>query len=278
MKKISIITINYNNREGLERTLDSIHRQTYTNYEQAVIDGASTDGSAEIIGEHGERFSYWVSEKDRGIYHAMNKGILQAKGEYLLFLNSGDWLAADDTLEKVAPLLESGEDIVCGNIIYEKDGREKSVGTPPSTVEQLYLCSPFLSLPHQSSFIKRNLFDNNLYNENNRIVSDWEFFLRCFIRKNCTYKRIPLTIVFFDTTGISSNPENRKLIEKEQQEVLGTIFPPSTVPELQRIASIAYSPFGEIIPLFSHRQHFQRRMKKLVLFCLAVHTFFSKRK
>ena len=89
---VSIITVNFNNLEGLKRTYESVVSQTFTDYEWIVIDGGSTDGSREFIEQHQDRFAYWCSEKDNGIYHAMNKGIRQAKGEYLNFMNTGDIL------------------------------------------------------------------------------------------------------------------------------------------------------------------------------------------
>ncbi len=101
MVKLSIITVNLNNSAGLRKTIESIVKQTFKDFEYIIIDGGSTDGSAEVIKEFADKITYWVSEPDKGIYNAMNKGILHAKGEYLLFLNSGDWLADDDLLSKV---------------------------------------------------------------------------------------------------------------------------------------------------------------------------------
>ena len=98
MPELSIITINLNNCAGLQKTLDSVFAQTFTDYEYLVIDGGSTDGSAELIKKQENKFVYCVSEKDNGIYHAMNKGIRKATGDYLLFLNSGDYLVNDEVL------------------------------------------------------------------------------------------------------------------------------------------------------------------------------------
>ena len=85
--KFTIITINYNNVKGLKKTIDSVISQNFSDYEFIIIDGASTDGSVDIIKEYSPHISYWVSEPDKGIYHAMNKGITVSRGEYLLFLN-----------------------------------------------------------------------------------------------------------------------------------------------------------------------------------------------
>ena len=89
---ISIITINYNNKSGLSRTIESVINQTYSNIQYIIIDGASTDGSKKIIKKYEHHISYWISEPDSGIYNAMNKGVDKAVGDYLLFLNSGDYL------------------------------------------------------------------------------------------------------------------------------------------------------------------------------------------
>lgn len=99
--KLSIITVNLNNLEGLKKTYDSVVCQTFTDYEWLVIDGGSTDGSREFIEQHQDKFAYWCSEPDKGIFNAMNKGIVRAKGEYLNFMNSGDCFACEETVAEV---------------------------------------------------------------------------------------------------------------------------------------------------------------------------------
>lgn len=112
----SIITINYNDKSGLRRTIESVASQTYVDYEYIIIDGGSTDGSVDVIKEFASDIDCWVSEKDRGIYHAMNKGVLQAHGDYCLFLNSGDAFYDKSVLEHIA---EKGlkEDIIVGKLV-----------------------------------------------------------------------------------------------------------------------------------------------------------------
>ena len=114
---LSIITINFNNVAGLKRTVDSVLHQTADDFEYIIIDGASTDGSREFIESCSSKLAYWVSEKDNGVYHAMNKGIGHARGDYLLFLNSGDYLNDAEVLARVfnRPLQE---DIIYGDIIW----------------------------------------------------------------------------------------------------------------------------------------------------------------
>ena len=147
--RLSIITINRNNAEGLRETMGSVFRQTYCDFEYIVIDGASTDGSAEYIRAHADQLTYWVSEKDTGIYNAMNKGVRAAKGEYLLMLNSGDFLVDDRVIERILPELD-GTDIVQGNTI---EGQKRNRGYGKSDITFLdVMGGNFL---HQNIFIDR---------------------------------------------------------------------------------------------------------------------------
>ena len=120
---ITIITINFNNQNGLQKTMDSVFRQTNKDFQYIVIDGGSSDGSKELIERNQSKINHWVSEPDNGIYHAMNKGIEKATGEYLLFLNSGDELINELVVEKVTPLLHT-EDIISGNLIVDEDSED----------------------------------------------------------------------------------------------------------------------------------------------------------
>ena len=135
--KLSIITINLNNRDGLQKTIDSVVSQTFRDFEWIVIDGGSTDGSKELIEQYADHFSYWVSEPDKGIYNAMNKGIKVAKGEYLQFLNSGDWLVDEKALERCF-WHESKADIAYGDLWF-CNGEEKERYKYPNKLTLKYL-------------------------------------------------------------------------------------------------------------------------------------------
>lgn len=216
--KLSIITINFNNRDGLQRTIDSVASQTFKDFEWIVIDGGSTDGSRELIEQYADHFAYWVSEPDKGIYNAMNKGIKVAKGEYLQFLNSGDWLCNDTTLENCFSSSFSG-DIVYGNLFfYEDNSCQKYIYPDKLTLHFLYN----LSLGHCASFIKKELLKDNPYNENYKIVSDWEFFLKQALN-NRSFNHINVDIAFFDTNGISSN--HHQLVSEERDSVIKKLLP-----------------------------------------------------
>jgi glycosyltransferase involved in cell wall biosynthesis len=209
-KKISIITINYNNLEGLKRTVESVVNQTWQEFEYIVIDGGSTDGSAEYIESQNGKIDYWVSEPDNGIYNAMNKGIEKATGEYLLFLNSGDYLFTNKTLKENVKYIKN-YDFIFFNIQIVGIKSPYIYSCPNTLIfSDLY----FGSLPHQSSFIKKELFQKiGLYDEGLRIVSDWKFFIIALYKYHCTYIKINKTFAAFHSGGISSQFDN--LIERD---------------------------------------------------------------
>ncbi|MDR0864809.1 MAG: glycosyltransferase [Candidatus Symbiothrix sp.] len=213
--KLSIITINLNNQDGLRKTIESVVSQSFTDFEYIVIDGGSTDGSIEIIKQYQEKITYWVSEPDKGIYNAMNKGILQAKGEYCLFLNSGDYLYNSKVLQLFFDN-EVKEDIVYGKIANHIDY--------PSKLRFSFMLA--WSLPHPAGFIKRDLFGKiGLYEESNKIISDWAFFMLAIYVYQCSYKHIPIIISVFDRGGISSSADAPQIIASEKKKFLTKYFP-----------------------------------------------------
>lgn len=220
MSRLSIITVCLNNKTGLKKTTESLKDQTFSEYEFIIVDGGSTDGSIELIQHYKEHVDNWISEKDKGIYHAMNKGISLAKGEYCMFLNSGDCFAAHNTLNTVFAG-NPDEDIIYGNLIVRKGRKEFKREIYPRELTLYHFCVPVNSIHHQASFIKRDLFEKHgLYDENMKIIADWEFFLRTIILNNCKTKYIDEYISVFDTEGISSggraneNSLKRKILER----------------------------------------------------------------
>lgn len=178
MIEVSIITVNLNNAAGLKKTVESVMNQVFRNFEYIVVDGASTDGSIEAIKEYTSRIDHLVSEPDQGIYHAMNKGIGMANGRYCLFLNSGDWLADDQVLSNVFEK-EQDADIISGDTAYYDPAKQTVKWLIPSPDD--LTANTFFNgtLPHQSTFIKRELFlKYGLYSEELIIASDWLFLLK----------------------------------------------------------------------------------------------------
>lgn len=215
----SIVTINYNNKEGLAKTIESVLSQTYKNFEFIIIDGASTDGSTELIETHKEHFSFWVSEPDKGIYNAQNKGTSRTSGDYTIFMNSGDVFASDDILSKVAPQLDNF-DIVYGDLlIVEEDKSWRKHYNEPLTF--LYFLSD--TLPHQGSFIRTALLKagpGGPYDEGLRICADWKFFMDAICKRKATSRYLGFVIAHYDFNGLSSLPENRNKLLQERDSVL----------------------------------------------------------
>jgi len=219
---LSIITINYNDAIGLQKTMNSVLNQSFKGVEYIVIDGGSTDASVEVIQTFVNDRMQWVSEPDSGIYNAMNKGILRAKGKFLLFLNSGDFLMSNTILEKVAPLINNESSFISCNLLL--DGDVKRVRQHPDQVSFSYLVSNTVS--HPSTFIKREMFSKyGLYNEKNKIISDWEFFFKTLGLNGESYQMINETLTVFDMDGISSSDDSIKLITAEKEAVYKKYLP-----------------------------------------------------
>ncbi len=214
--KLSIVTINYNNRDGLQETIESVVAQSFKDFEWIVIDGGSTDGSKELIEQYADRFAYWVSEPDKGIYNAMNKGIVMAKGEYINFMNSGDIYASATILDEIFSSAHSA-DVLYGYMMRGKvDGEANNLSMmrPDLSWVDFYRDG----LPHQSTFIKRSLFDRlGLYDENLKAVSDWKFFVDAFVYHKATSEFIPKKVAVYAEGGISDvmGCEERKRVAKE---------------------------------------------------------------
>lgn len=221
---ISIITINLNNKDGLIKTIESVINQTHKDYEYIIIDGGSTDGSIDIIKEYAEKIDYWVSEPDKGIYNAMNKGIAKAHGEYLNFMNSGDAFYNETVLSKILPYLN--KDIVSGKNYYEN-------GVHGFYRNEIKLSDFFKgTLPHQATFIKKTFFDTYLYDENLKIVSDWKFFIEALVFSNATFSNIDIIVCKFDGNGISA--KQIELINKERDLVYKQLFPPRIIKDYKK--------------------------------------------
>ncbi len=219
--KLSVITINYNDAPGLRKTFESVFYQSFTDFEYIVIDGGSTDGSRDLILRNRDKITWWVSETDNGVYHAMNKGIEQASGEYLLFLNSGDCFCEEAALEKAF-------DIGFNESIVYCDVKNNLTGEIIVFPDQLRFSHFYhATINHQSTFIRRRLFDQyGRYNENYSIASDWEFFIKCIFLKLETTRHLKMVLVNFDFThGISARPENLNKMIAERSEILYKHFP-----------------------------------------------------
>jgi len=219
---LSIITINYNEALGLEKTINSVINQTFQDFEYIIIDGSSTDSSVEIIKKNKNKIHYWISEKDSGIYNAMNKGINVANGEFILFLNSGDVLNGNLALQDFISLPNFGGDVIYGD--YKFDKGEKIY--PDYLTPFFFIIS---SLPHQSTFFRKTVFDKmGLYEEKYRISSDKAFYIKCFLSNEFNFKHLTYPLTLFDLSGMSNNPSylEKQIAENEMifKEYYGVFY------------------------------------------------------
>ena len=237
--KLSIITINRNNAAGLEKTLQSVAAQTFKEFEYIVVDGASTDGSVEVIGKYESQFAHlkWVSEPDSGIYNAMNKGLRMASSEYIQILNSGDCLAAPDVTEKMLDELEKAgsPSILYGNMVKcFPDGRQlkdKSFAGQEITLLGMYTGT----LNHDPAYIRRDLFEKyGYYDENLKIVSDWKWYLQAIVLGGEQPQYVDRDVTLFDMEGISET--NKELTQTERKMVLKQMFPEAVLADYERYA------------------------------------------
>jgi glycosyltransferase involved in cell wall biosynthesis len=259
MPKISIITINFNDAKGLETTIKSVIQQNYPDYEFIVIDGNSTDTSKSVIETCKSHFAYWVSEDDNGIYNAMNKGIAQAKGEYLLFLNSGDSLIDNpNILIDVDGLLQ--EDIVAFDCILERNG--KQVGKRAHTEKPSLFYIYKYGFKHQSTFIKRTLFETfGLYNESCTISGDYEFWIRCALSPETKIRGYNKILSNFQLGGISQRSNWGKEHRQIEQKLL-----PHLIEDFKNYDKLlAYDRsriLKPIIKMYGFIMSFKRKKKK----------------
>ncbi len=224
MKKLSIITINYNNKSGLQATINSVLQQTFRAFEFIIIDGGSADGSVELIEQYTGELSVWVSEKDDGIFNAQNKGAARALGEYLLFLNSGDILADNAVLEFFVPKMLK-QDLIYGDIVLEKKEGRENLPMPDKLDVYYFMIS---SLAHPAVFIRRSFFERlKGYNETLELTADYEFFLRAVLVADATYKHYSRDVAVFNTDGLSSDPKNhdRQIAERRKSWELNFSIP-----------------------------------------------------
>lgn len=218
---LTIITINFNNCIGLNKTIQSVIGQSCRNVEFVVIDGGSTDKSKELIEEHQNSISYSISEKDNGIYDAMNKGIQRSNGKYLLFLNSGDYLNDTNVLGQVFPLLNSEKDIIACS--YKMEG---SNAVEESPKEPTFSSFWYKSICHQAVLIKKDLFVKyGLYDTSLKIVADWEFFVKAIFLNHATYQCVDIDLVTIENGGLSSSIEGHKAAQAERKLIYNKLFP-----------------------------------------------------
>ena len=207
--KISIITVVYNNKLHIENTILSVLNQTYKNIEYIIIDGGSTDGTLEIIKKHAKKLDCIISERDKGIYDAMNKGVLKATGDWIYFLNSGDTFYTNKTLHNIF----SSQSLYKADLIYGNHesnyGYFKRIHTP----KELINLWKGMIFSHQGMFVKTKLMKVSPFNLSYKISADYNFIYNLY-KQNKKFKYINIIIATLEAGGLSELNINKTHLER----------------------------------------------------------------
>ncbi len=214
---ISVVTVSYNAVLTIEQTILSVINQTYPHIEYIIIDGGSTDGTVDIIKKYANRIAYWVSEPDKGIYDAMNQAVKLAKGEYFLFLNTGDSLYDNKVLEQITDVIyKRGDvDIIYGNMYH------KALDTVICASPEINDFTCYRNVPcHQTCFYRRTLFESRGYRTEYTVRADYEHFLWCYYDRKAAISYVPVVVASYEGGGYSETKENQKRSRQQHREIV----------------------------------------------------------
>lgn len=262
--KLSIITVNFNNREGLELTAESIVNQTFDDFEWIVVDGGSTDGSTDVLATYASHLAWSVSEPDEGIYSAMNKGLAKARGEYVQFLNSGDSFIDNSVLRTVFEDQELA-DVNYGDQWCRKDKVVIDKRRYPKEMDLEFLFRN--PIGHQASFIRTSLAKGHLYRIGYTISADRAFFLELYL-SGAVFHYLNLPVVYFDTDGIGSRDDTLEQRREQFFRIKRELLPPRAVETIERLMlkSDEYDFVMRVAPLrwiYSFFKWLQRRLPRI---------------
>lgn len=211
---ISIVTVVLNDPVGLEKTIQSVINQEYQNKEYIIIDGGSREDTLKVIKKYEKYIDYWISEKDQGIYDAMNKGIYLSKGEWISFMNAGDIFVDNYVLTNIFQNVDlNGIDIIYGNTLVKDNITsyiEKSYENPSTILKKMIAC-------HQSIFVQKKVYEKFKFDTTYKIAADYDFFLKCYLN-DCKFKHIDIYVSEYDLDGFSNN--NRIKTSKEYLRIV----------------------------------------------------------
>ncbi len=220
MLKLSVITINYNDADGLEKTIKSVVSQTVTDVEFIIIDGGSTDKSIDVIKKYPDRIDFWSSEKDKGIYDAQNKGIAKAKGEYFLFLNSGDSFFDKEIISKFYNFQKNHQKkIIYGNSNAIDADRSTHVLYPPEKLDFNFWYANTIN--HQAIFFHNELFRKyGNFSTGYKFAADFDFLFKIYVNQASEFIYFNELICNYDNTGLTSKYETHKILFMERKRIL----------------------------------------------------------
>jgi glycosyltransferase involved in cell wall biosynthesis len=196
---VSVITVCLNNISGIEKTVQSVFKQNYSKIEYIIIDGGSTDGTVEVIRRYQSRVKFWVSEKDLGISDGFNKGFGKANGDYIAFLNSGDYYLDEHSIENLVNSAD-GFEVIYGGIHYQRSYKPEVY--PKGVTDESYWVRG--SIPHQSAITSRKVFDKiGTFKLSLKYCMDYELFYRAY-EAGFKFRAIPLLICSVSCEGVST--------------------------------------------------------------------------
>lgn len=216
LDKVSIVTITFNCKDELEGTIRSVINQDYANKEYIIIDGGSTDGTLDIIQKYSEHITKWISEPDKGLYDAMNKGISYSSGDWIIFMNAGDWFAKQDVIRRVFDGV-SYQDNVCvlfGDTL-EKNNESKVhfvIGENPfNLTHKDYIYG--MTFCHQSAFTRASELRRLKFDISKKISADFDLFYKIY-KEGLLFQHVDVIVSIYDISGVSSNFSYGKIKEK----------------------------------------------------------------
>lgn len=206
--KVTIITVSYNSAKTIEKTILSVINQSYENIEYIIIDGASSDDTLKIINKYQDKITKLISEKDNGIYDAMNKGIEASSGDYLIFLNSDDCFNDNDVIKNFVMIAQKNKkELYYGDLkVYNPSNQSFSI-KKHNFINKIFLMKNTPSQP--ATFYKKDVFEKyGNFRIDYKIVSDQEWFLRAFLKSKISAEYLNFIVTVFSTGGISSEEAN----------------------------------------------------------------------
>lgn len=218
---ITIITVSYNAVKTIEDTIVSVLGQTYNNIEYIIIDGGSTDGTLDIIKKYQDKITYWVSEPDKGIYDAMNKGIAKANGELIGIINADDWYELNAIEQSVEIYKQERFDVLYGNMNFLRRKGYILKITPPENIKKI---KKKMIICHPSCFITKNAYNKwGLYDKSFKIAADYDLLLRYYI-KGAIFKKVNFLIANFREGGVSSYFSIKNFLENIKARKNNKVF------------------------------------------------------
>ena len=216
-KTISIITINLNNKIGLRQTIASVAEQKFTDFEYIIIDGGSSDGSKEIIESFKEYIDFWVSEPDKGIYDAMNKGLKRVMGDYVYFLNSGDYFLFPGVLNLIdKEITKTNPDFLMAGVLKSNPSTGEYSTELPTIIDKISLFKKMVC--HQTLFVHKNVFNEiGNFDISYKIKADYDWILRAVNHKNYKFDYLDSLITFYPLEGASDTLYNKYSVKEIPQ-------------------------------------------------------------